>query len=351
MKKGLVIALTFFLLLTGCSSSNESMKEPEYITELKELGYQQEVIDELTEKLTTEELNKLTEFDYVEVLLDILNSKDYKAENLEKYLKYYEAGMNGEAVVYIVNNDIHYTYNEKLVSIMNHEYFIAENLDRYMSYESDNTDFIVRAVNSNIDKEVFENLKTTDTAKNELMLVNKYYQLPSSYQNKNMVYLSSKYTNKSGQRLNKEAYDAFKKLVEAGEKEGIYIRAMNTFQNASTVEKNYTASDDVQKDKTVFRSGHSEHQTGLAVDVNKKGAKTEEEWISSKEAEWMQENAYLYGFILRYPEDKKELTGYDFIPCHYRYVGVDAATYIKEKNITFEEYYAYFVEQDRQIEQ
>ena len=53
----------------------------------------------------------------------------------------------------------------------------------------------------------------------------------------------------------------------------------------------------------------------------------------------MQENAYKYGFILRYPEDKEDITGYIYEPWHYRYVGIEVAKFIKEKNITFEEYY------------
>lgn len=59
---------------------------------------------------------------------------------------------------------------------------------------------------------------------------------------------------------------------------------------------------------------------------------------------WMKDDSYKYGFILRYPKGGQELFGYGYDPWHYRYVGVDAATYIYESNITFEEYYAYFVE-------
>ena len=58
---------------------------------------------------------------------------------------------------------------------------------------------------------------------------------------------------------------------------------------------------------------------------------------------WLKENAHKYGFIQRYPEDKVDITGYNFESWHYRYVGVEAATYIYENNITFDEYYAYFV--------
>ena len=83
----------------------------------------------------------------------------------------------------------------------------------------------------------------------------------------------------------------------------------------------------------------------MAVDIQTYGsnAKTFEEFDEFK---WLQDNAHKYGFILRYPKDKEYLTGYEYESWHYRYVGVEVATYIYENNITFDEYYAYFVEKD-----
>ena len=62
------------------------------------------------------------------------------------------------------------------------------------------------------------------------------------------------------------------------------------------------------------------------------------------EFKWLQNNAYKYGFILRYPKDKEDITGYSYESWHYRYVGKDVATKIKKLGITFDEYYAYFIE-------
>ena len=61
----------------------------------------------------------------------------------------------------------------------------------------------------------------------------------------------------------------------------------------------------------------------------------------------MKENCYKYGFILRYPEDKEDITGYSYEPWHYRYVGKDAALKIKNENITYDEYFAYYIENAR----
>ena len=91
------------------------------------------------------------------------------------------------------------------------------------------------------------------------------------------------------------------------------------------------------------RPGFSEHHTGLAIDIdNIKTSYTD--FDKTKEFIWMQENAYKYGFILRYPEDKVDITGYIYEPWHYRYVGVEAAKYIYENNMTLEEYYALFLD-------
>ena len=65
---------------------------------------------------------------------------------------------------------------------------------------------------------------------------------------------------------------------------------------------------------------------------------------NTKEFTWIKNNAHKYGFILRYPKDKEYITGYNYEPWHYRYVGIDAAKVIYENNLTFEEYYSYYVE-------
>ncbi|MFI3208495.1 MAG: M15 family metallopeptidase [Eubacteriales bacterium] len=85
--------------------------------------------------------------------------------------------------------------------------------------------------------------------------------------------------------------------------------------------------------------GESEHQLGLAVDLISSEYETLDEGQADTEvAEWLKENASDYGFILRYPEGKEDITGIMFEPWHYRYVGVEAATYIMDNDITLEEY-------------
>lgn len=93
--------------------------------------------------------------------------------------------------------------------------------------------------------------------------------------------------------------------------------------------------------ESVARAGYSEHNTGLAVDLNG----VLETFDETAEYRWLQRHAYEYGFVLRYPEDKTELTGIRFEPWHYRYVGREHAEKMRLLNLCLEEYVAYLDEQ------
>lgn len=86
--------------------------------------------------------------------------------------------------------------------------------------------------------------------------------------------------------------------------------------------------------KWVAKPNHSEHQTGLAIDINAESGSNDDVY------KWLSENSYKYGFILRYPKEKTEITGIHYEPWHYRYVGKSAAQYIYENQLTLEEYLA-----------
>ena len=106
----------------------------------------------------------------------------------------------------------------------------------------------------------------------------------------------------------------------------------------------YVENDGIKEADTYSaRPGYSEHQTGLCVDVYD-GEIDYTNFEKSDSYNWMQENAYKYGFILRFPKGKENLTGYQYESWHYRYVGKKIAKYIKENDLTLEEYYAKFIE-------
>lgn len=93
--------------------------------------------------------------------------------------------------------------------------------------------------------------------------------------------------------------------------------------------------------KYVAPAGASEHQTGLAIDFGafKNGVFHDELTEDDPELIWLKNNAHNYGFILRYPKGKEIITGYNFEPWHFRYVGIELAKYIHDNDITLEEFY------------
>ena len=317
---------------------------------LKEIGYQDTEIGTIRSKLTINQITELSNYSYLSYLVDLINANDFKSDYLARYISYIQniqSDYSIDDVIYLVNNDITYEYSQKLVDIVRSKYFLKSRLERYMKYDSDDINTIITNVNSNLDYDFYTNIQKSDTSKGNLIIVNKYYQLDNDYYYGELVTMDKAYDNKSGSKLNKEAYAAFQKLVDAGEKEGYHIRnnsAYRSYNTQSGLYNNYKNSNGLTwADKWSARPGHSEHQTGLALDVGVKNEYSLGKFESSPEFTWMKNNAHLYGFILRYPKGKEYITGYGYEPWHYRYVGVDVATYIYENNITYEEYYAYFV--------
>ena len=130
-------------------------------------------------------------------------------------------------------------------------------------------------------------------------------------------------------------------------KENLNIRIISAYRSYDYQESLYERYLKTDKQEIVdtysARPGFSEHHTGLAIDVDNEKLGFDKFYLT-KEFNWMQNNAYKYGFILRYPKDKEYLTGYSYESWHYRYVGLEIAKYIQENNITFDEYYAYYLE-------
>jgi len=136
----------------------------------------------------------------------------------------------------------------------------------------------------------------------------------------------------------------FIKMCFAARKEGFNIVINSGYRSYEDQQEiwNYYL-EEIGLEETIKRVaplGASEHQTGLAIDI---GFIINGEYVSVEdrveESKWLQENAHKYGFILRYPKDKEDITGYNYEPWHYRFVGVELATKLYEEDITLEEYY------------
>ena len=337
-----VLIIVFIILILGVNYFNGR-----FVRKLKKLGYTTTEIKTLKENKVS--LRTVSKYKYINELISIVENKNYKEENLRKYLDLYQDKYDIDTVLYIVNHDLSYEYSDKLASIIHEEYFIDSRLDRYMNYTNESkASLIVRDVNSNRDFDYYTNTISTDTTKDKLMLVNKYYYLDSNYKVDDLVKVDNMYANLNSNSLNKEAYEAIKKLIIDADKLGYNIRINYSYRDYETQEgiyNGYKESKGVEyADSYAARAGFSEHQTGYSVDVGVQSKYSNGSFKSSKEYTWMKDNSYKYGYILRYPEGKENITGYSFEPWHYRYVGQEAAKYIYEHNITFDEYYAYFIE-------
>ena len=186
----------------------------------------------------------------------------------------------------------------------------------------------------------YKNIKLIENPDDILVLVNKNNQLLSNYIPNNLESISLKYANKD-KYLKKEAKIAFEKLSEDAAKLGYRIVAVSAYRDYNYQNElfNYYV-----KEKGLnyalecsAKPGHSEHQTGLALDVEGSN-KDYDNFENSKDFIWMKDNAHKYGFILRYPKGKEHITGFKYEPWHYRYVGIETAKYIYENNLTLEEY-------------
>ena len=243
-------------------------------------------------------------------------------------------------------------YNKNVIPLINEKYFLEKNLKKYIEYLSENGRDLkdtVAIINVGADNEWYTSTKKTDISKNELMLTNKFYSLDNTYNSDNMVKVSKQYSYGDNQMLTSETFDAFLSMFKAAKNENLTLIINSSYRSYEDQEEIYNEYKNTRGEeaanKVAAKAGFSEHQTGLSIDIQTYGssAKTFEEFDEFK---WLQDNAHKYGFILRYPKDKKYLTGYEYESWHYRYVGIEAATYIYENNITFDEYYAYFVEKD-----
>lgn len=186
----------------------------------------------------------------------------------------------------------------------------------------------------------YKNIRMIKSPENLDILVNKNNKLDKNYvpTDLELIDINYAYENKY---LRKEAKKMFEKLSKDAKKEGYRIVATSTYRDYDYQNNlyNYYIKEKGKKyaDMCSARAGHSEHQTGLAVDVAGSND-SYDDFEDSIEFNWMKENAHKYGFILRYPKGKEKITGFKYEPWHYRYIGIDIATEIYEKDITLEEY-------------
>lgn len=241
---------------------------------------------------------------------------------------------------------------EKITPQVEGEYDINKSGDYKLYYIAVDTsgnkakeEFVLHIKEKNIEKQIISNNNQGTTSfttakgfkgvtKNGVtyidgyLIVNKTYTLPSSY----------------GNGLTNATTEAFNNMQAAAKADGLNIYISSGFRSYSyqkTLYNNYVNRDGVvAADTYSARAGHSEHQSGLAFDVNT----INDSFANTEEGKWLNDNCYKYGFILRYPKDKQDITMTNYEPWHYRYVGLENSAYIKENNLCLEEFIEYLKE-------
>ncbi len=248
----------------------------------------------------------------------------------------------------ISNTDYGKAVNDALYA-SNYSNFYPEKFKRYINYHIKKPELsmqnVVFMVNLGLDFPFYENVAVIANPYDRLVLVNKYNQLPWNFKQNNLVNMNKKYTVNDGKQylLENTAYEKFVQMADAARKDGVSLRVISAYRTEDYQRRLYN-----KKIKTLgknnvdnysARAGFSEHQTGLAVDINS----TKNSFEHTDAFRWLQKHAHEYGYILRYPKGQKWITGYEYEPWHYRYVGTDAAKIIHQEGSTYEQYYAKYI--------
>ena len=191
----------------------------------------------------------------------------------------------------------------------------------------------------------------------KLILVNKENYLPDNYE----VNLK---TINGNMKVDERIYNDLKNMLNDAKKENLDLLICSSYRSTSKQKKLFNdkikeyknkgySDEEAYKEASywVLIPGTSEHETGLSVDiVSIDNQVLDENQEKTKEQKWLIENSYKYGFILRYPTNKKDITGVNYEPWHYRYVGKENALQIKKLNVCLEEYIEILKESLNKIE-
>ena len=285
----------------------------------------------------------------IKSFIDYRNSYEYKLK---------EVGYNEDEVKDIVKLEdkkidalLDKKYNRLNIKFIRQKYFIVDNLDRYIKYykkhRDDKISHIVSMVNVKADYKYYSKkaIEKTNTSKNEKMLVNKFNYLDETYAPKDIVKVSKEYAYGDNE-IKKEVYEKFKSMFYKAKEENITLIITSSYRDYNFQKKLWQSYADQKgeewADSVSARAGYSEHQTGYALDIVTYKANMNE-FEKTDAFKWLQKNAHKYGFILRYPKGKEDITGYSYESWHYRYVGENLAKKIKDSKLTYDEYYAYYL--------
>ncbi|RIW28525.1 D-alanyl-D-alanine carboxypeptidase family protein [Bacillus salacetis] len=206
-----------------------------------------------------------------------------------------------------------------------------------------------------LESQFFNEVKTVEGKKvitnpaNTLALVNKEFGL-SDYKPSDLVRPDVPFVFGSQDLekayIRKEAAKALEEMFAAAQKDGLYLTAISGYRSYQyqdmLLKREIKQFGEEKAVKAVAPPGNSEHQSGLAMDISSKSNDFQVSipFEETPEGKWLKENSYKFGFVLRYPKGKEDITGYQYEPWHFRYVGKEPAKVIFENDWTLEEYFA-----------
>ena len=355
----LILSLVYILLPKNYGYNKKAIevfKENDLYEQIKDKKIYSKTLEEA---INQNSFNKEYFLEYLDI--KYIDDKDF-ISNINKLLNLGYSSKDINAIYEKIPNSVSIIstskYNKDIINIMNLSYFRIDNLKRYLDYDimevksiydisnikkDFNYEDVVTYVNANLDKEYYssDNLISNEDASKIDVLVNKYHKLDENYEPSDLTIIDSKYASGT-QKLRKEAQIKFEEMASDMAKENLKIYAGSTYRSY-TYQKGlydrYVKKDGFAAAETYSaRSGYSEHQLGLAVDiVNDKWDYLSE---NDKEYDYLVKNSYKYGFILRYPRGSEYITGYMFEDWHFRYLGIELATKVFNSGLTYDEYIA-----------
>lgn len=337
-----IIVLLVIIILSGLLIIPGFLKDKQ----LNDLGFSAQA----SKKIKTYDLTKeiLANDYYSDYLNTAITQEDFRPDNLQVYLKcaplnkddwqlfdrLHTKGYEEKELINLWNNLDFYEITPLLV------YDAEIKIDDYIAdcqkHDNSQESFITSEVYYTPYEETIALQNTNDVQ----MLVNQKYYLPENSEIE-LVAVPLSYASKDV-KLQNECYEHAKSLLLAMQDENLKMwigLGYRSYAEQSEIYNEYVATyGEEAANEKVAKPGHSDHQTGLAVDFSMSGT-----FSGSAQENWLQNNAYKYGFILRYPLHKEMITGFASEPWHWRYVGVELAKKVYDSNLTYDEYVALYL--------
>lgn len=318
------------MLFVGCSDTSskalfsedelKQLKEAGINSEIKECAYPKSLMKMIDHDLNSEYVNEYCELKSISSpqAINALLVKGVKGKELKEYAEV--------------------------------KYLRVANVERYLNYKDQSLTKkeLVKQVNLNLDQKPYEHITEIEDTNDITMLINKFSKLPDGYVPSDVMDTPAICTCQyscfpNQQYVVKEAGEHYQSLVDAANGEGIKIVAIASLRDYNyqkTLYNYYLNSEGLEyADQYFARPGQSEHNSGLAIDITMDDMDyTQIE--NHPKYQWLLDNIADYGFILRYPKDKEDVTGFSHESWHLRYVGKDLAIELNKKRLTLDEYKA-----------